>query len=451
MRSSTSAKCAGTGATMAKYKPLTGKNLLASQNSTALRNVFEGSVRSGKTIGTLFDWAEFCASGPPGLCLMAGRTERTVINNLVLTLQEMFGPGLVKISRGNGTVNILGREVLLVGANNEQARTRIQGLSLVGAYVDEVATLPESFFDMLDTRLSEPGAKMWATCNPEGPNHWFKTKWLDRAKLWIDGDGNIIERDRADYADDDERRPKDLHRFSFIIDDNENLDPDYVAERKASYSGLFYQRMILGKWALADGMVYDKFDKTKHVVAHDDMPNMQRVIAFGVDHGTTNATAGILLGIGDDNKLYAMDEWAPPKGLTTGEYATLLREWLADRPEPEYIYVDPAAAPFKVELKRSKVGRSRDATNSVLDGVQTVGALISSGNLLISDRCTELLDEIPGYVWDPKKSDKGLDAVIKINDHFCDGLRYSVASTERLWRRYIPSLANPEEAADAAT
>jgi phage terminase large subunit len=208
--------------------------------------------------------------------------------------------------------------------------------------------------------------------------------------------------------------------------------------------------MVLGRWALADGMVYAQFDKTKHVVAHDDMPNMQRIIAFGVDHGTTNATAGILLGIGDDNKLYAMDEWAPPKGLTTGEYAGLLQEWLAERPEPEYVYVDPAAAPFKVELKRSRVGRSRDATNGVLDGVQLVGALISSGNLMISDRCTELLNEIPGYVWDPKQSDKGIDAVIKVNDHFCDALRYSVASTERLWRRYMPSLITQEEAADAA-
>jgi phage terminase large subunit len=207
--------------------------------------------------------------------------------------------------------------------------------------------------------------------------------------------------------------------------------------------------MILGRWALADGMVYSMFEEAKHVIPHDALPTMDRVLSFGIDHGTTNATAGIMLGVGNDNKLYVMDEWAPPGERTTGEYTDLLREWLKDRPEPEYIYVDPAAAPFKVELKKANLGRSRDATNTH-DTLLTIGALFSSGNLFVSDRCTELLNEIPGYVWDPKKSEKGIDQVIKLDDHYLDAMRYSIASTERIWRRYIPSLIKHKEAADAA-
>lgn len=436
-----------------KYKPLTGKHLLARHLSTADINAFEGSVRTGKTIGTLYDVADFCRNGPPGAFAMCGRTERTVINNLILPMQEMFGPKNVVLNRGSGSVNVLGREILLYGANNEQARTKIQGATLIAAYADEVSTLPESFFDMLLSRLTLDGAKMWVTCNPEGPRHWFKTKWLDKAKLWVDHDGNIVRRDPDDYDEHDPKRPIDLHRFSFILDDNaKNLPAKTVARLKASYSGLFYQRMILGRWALADGMVYDMFDQAKHVVPAGSLPRMQRVIALGADHGTTNATAGILLGIGDDNRLYAIDEWAPPKGLTTGEFATLLREWLAQHEDPEYIYVDPAAAPFRAELKKARIGRTAAATNETYS-VNTIGSLFKSGNLLISDSCTQLLDEIPGYVWDPKQAEKGVDAVIKVNDHFCDALRYAIASTERVWRRYLPSLAAPttkEAAHDAA-
>jgi PBSX family phage terminase large subunit len=435
---------------MPKYKPLTGKNLQAATLSTAFINVFEGSVRSGKTIGTLFDWAKFCAVGPPGVCMMAGRTERTIINNLILPLQEMFGPNLVTINRGNGTVNILGREVILVGANNELARTKIQGATLVGGYLDEIATLPESFVDMFITRLSEPGAKMWATCNPEGPRHWFKLKWLDKAKLWLDHDGELHHRNPGDYDDDDDAKPLDLHRFSFILDDNEHLGTDYVARIKASFSGLFYQRMVRGMWALADGAVYDMFTEAKHVIAHDDMPHMSRILALGIDHGMTNATAGILLGLGVDGHLYAMDEWSPPpKGLSIGEQADSLRDWLADRTTPEWIYVDPAAKAFKVEIKKAQIGRSTDATNEVEDNINTIGALFSSGNLFISDRCTHLRDEIPGYVWDPKKTDKGEDAVIKLDDHYLDAFRYAIASTEKLWRRTIRSLIKVKTTARA--
>ncbi|RYF56188.1 MAG: PBSX family phage terminase large subunit [Comamonadaceae bacterium] len=434
-----------------KYKALTGKHLLAKHLSTATINAFEGSVRTGKTIGTLYDVADFCRNGPAGTIAMCGRTERTVINNLVIPMQAMFGPANVVINRGNGSVNIFGREVLLYGANNEAARTKIQGATLIAAYADEISTLPESFFDMLLSRLTEDGAKMWLTCNPEGPQHWFKKKWLDKAKLWVDHDGKIHRRNPDDYDENDPKRPIDLHRFSFILDDNaKNLPAKTIARLKASYSGLFYQRNILGKWALADGMVYSMFSEGRHVIPHDSMPTMERILGVGIDHGTTHPTAGIMLGLGTDHKLYVMDEWAPPIGLTVGEYAGLLRDWLKDLPEPEYIYIDPSAGTVKVEIRKAQIGRSRDATNSHA-ALYTIGALFSSGNLFISDRCSKLLNEIPGYVWDPKASERsGKDEVIKVDDDFADAMRYPIASTERIWRRYIPSLIEHKEAADAA-
>ncbi|MCZ4557975.1 PBSX family phage terminase large subunit [Rhodococcus maanshanensis] len=430
-----------------------GKAKAAAKLSTARINCYEGSVRAGKTIGSLVEWIEFCKSGPPGTFLMAGRTERTVINNLVLPMQEMLGPDRVKINRGTGTVNIAGREVLIVGAANELARTKIQGLTLAAAYVDEVATTPESFFNMLTSRLSVKGAKLWCTCNPEGPGHWFKTKWLDRATLWVRHDGTIIRKDPADYADDDPARPINLHRVSFTLDDNaHNLDPEYVTNTKAMYSGVWFLRMILGQWTVADGVIYDKFEPGSHVVPYDQLPTMQRVIGLGVDYGTTNPTAGILLGIGADNRLYLIDEWSPARG-TDSELSDQLSEWLAEnRYEPEWIYLDPAAENFSLQLYKDRIGRVADATNSVLPGIKLVAALFSTDQLRVSDRCTRLLEELPGYVWDAKASrEKGVDKPIKLNDHFCDAMRYAIASAFPIWDRYLPQrIEHPKGADDAA-
>ena len=427
--------------------PLTGKSKLAVQHSTATINVYEGSVRSGKTIATLIDWIRYCRNAPAGNLLMTGRTERTIINNLVLPIQEMLGKSRVTINRGNGTVSICGREVILVGANNEQARTKIQGLTLAGAYVDEASTLPESYWNMLTTRLSVDGARMWATCNPEGPRHWFKLQWLDKAKLWVKHDSTIEDRndDFHNLDEDDPLRPIDLHRFSFTLEDNRpNLNPKYYANVMSMYSGLWYQRMILGLWTMAEGIVYDKFDMNHNVV--DTLPPMEFIVGIGIDYGDTNPTRGIVLGVGTDQKLYAMAEWDPGAG-TAGDRSRSLRKFLAQYPDPGYVVVDPAAKGFRFQLASDQFTNVLKANNSVNAGINTVGALFGTRQLLIHRSCTKLLDEIVGFVWDAKASEKGEDAVVKLDDHSVDGLRYIVHTLRHMWRPYVPTTALEEVAA----
>ena len=418
--------------------PLRGKAQLAAQHSTARINVYEGSVRSGKTIGTLLDWIRFCREGPAGNLLMTGKTERTIINNLVLPIQEMLGDRRVKINRGNGTVDICGRTVFIIGANNEQARTKIQGLTLAGAYVDEASTLPESYWNMLTSRLSVAGARLWATCNPEGPRHWFKKKWIDKAKLWIDHSGNVIDRtdDYRNLPDGDENRPIDLHRFSFILDDNaHNLDPDFIASTKAMYSGLWYKRMILGLWALADGAVYEMFDEERHIVT--ELPKIKRLIGCGIDHGIQNPTRGVLLGIGDDNRLYVVAEWDPPK-CTDGERSELLRAFFDKHGWPERVFVDPSAKGFRNQLRADGFTSVYAANNRVVPGITLVSSLLEADHLKIHTSCTALLSEIPGYVWDTKVAEeKGKDEVVKLDDHSVDAWRYAIATSQSMWRPYI--------------
>lgn len=419
-------------------QPLQGKSLVVLANPSLSIEAYEGSVRSGKTITSLIDWVKYIRTGPKGTLAMCGKTERTIINNLILPLQEMLGKQRVKINYGTGIINICGREVHVYGANNEQARTKIQGLTLAGAYVDEASTLPESFFTMLYSRLSVPGAKLWLTANPEGPAHWLLKDWLLKSKLWVDGPGKFHYNDDPDALD--------LHRYTFLLDDNPYLSPEYVERTKRSYSGLFRRRYVNAEWVAADGAIYDAWDPDQHVIPYDDLPTMQRYLSIGADYGTRNASSAILLGLGTDNILYAIDEFrydskASERVLAESQIATLMHEWITDHNTSgryaEWVAIDPAALSFRVELGQRGLSNIMSANNDVLYGIRTMSSLIASGKLKVSDRCKALITEFPGYAWDSKESEKGIDKPIKVADHSLDAFRYALISTESNWRSLV--------------
>lgn len=427
-------------------QPLTGKARLALQHPSPSIEAYEGSVRSSKTITTLIDWLRFIRTGPPGNLAMCGRTERTVINNMVLPLQEMLGTERVRVNYGQGTVNILGRDIMLFGANNEQSRTKIQGLTLAGALVDEASTVPESFFNMLYSRLSVPGAKLWLTANPEGPAHWLKTKWLDRSCLWITRTGRIITRSGPDVID--------LHRYTFTLDDNPSLDPAYVERLKRSYTGMWRRRYIDAEWVAADGAVFDMWDPDTMVIPWTSLPRMERMICTGMDYGTQNPTSAEILALGEDGILYFVDEWrldATNRGnqtWTDAQQSAKFLPWLRNTEHapgvdmvPQWTILDPAAASFKVQLRQDGAWGLTDAENDVLYGIRLMATLLASGVLKVSDRCKGLIDELPGYSWDPKATAKGEDKPLKVADHSTDAARYALATTERLWRRDIDRTA----------
>ena len=64
------------------------------------------------------------------------------------------------------------------------------------------------------------------------------------------------------------------------------------------------------------------------------------------------------------------------------------------------------------------------ADNSVLDGIRTVASMLGAKKLKISTECSNLIDEMHGYMWDSKAQAIGVDKPIKQNDHACDALRY---------------------------
>ena len=397
--------------------PLSKKQMEFIEKSTKKWNLAHGSVRSGKTVCTLFRFMEACYNCPDSQIWMIGRSSETIYDNAIRLILEKpsfasdplgaFRP-FCQWSKGKRELYFAGKTISTLGASNEGAIGQIQGKTFSLVYCDEMTLYPENIIDMIDTRLSNPHSMGFASMNPSHPGHRLK-QWIDKAK----------EDDSNYYA---------LH---FSLDDNPYLDQTYKDRIAHSLTGLFYKRNYLGLWCLAEGAIFDFFDRDIYVLNRP--PRAAEYYIAGIDYGTANAFACVVVGISTGRydrtgvcrwveDEYYFDSKKQGKQKTNSEYAEDVISFL----EPygvRAIYIDPSATSFKLELQRRKQ-TVVSANNEVLPGIEYMSSEMKRGNLFILNNCKNLIREIEGYVWDSSKVIKGIDAPIKENDHSVDATRY---------------------------
>ena len=362
-------------------------------------NLLEGSVSSGKTWISLVLWGFWIATMPSDkLYLMVGKSLTTLKRNCLVLLEELFGTSNFTFSTSAKEAYLFGRRILLEGANDARSESKIRGLTLQGAYCDELTLFPKDFFVMLLSRLRVPGAKLIATTNPDSPEHWLKKEYIDRmAEL-------------------------DMLTMRFLLDDNTTLDRQYVESVKKEYTGVFYNRFILGEWAIAEGLIYPQFDREKHIEQRD---NPQGEWYISVDYGTLNAfSAG--LWCYDGTTAYRAAEYyysgrETRKQLTNAQYLQRIQQ-LAGGHKIECVIVDPSAASFIAELRNADF-TVRKGKNAVVDGIRRVSSALQAGKLQFSPDCKGCIREFGLYRWDESCSE---DRPIKENDHAMDDVRYFV-------------------------
>ena len=371
-----------------------------------------GAVRSGKTLcaGLSFlCWATLTFQGRRfALC---GKTIQSVRRNLWSEVQPVLRAlgfsWTERLSRGQITLRLGEREntFLLFGGSDERAAGLIQGVTLAGALLDEAVLMPRSFVNQAMARCSVEGSKLWFNCNPDNPLHWFRQEWILKAP---------------------ERNALHLH---FLMDDNPSLSEEKKAQYRSMFSGVFYQRYILGQWVMGEGLIYDMFDQTQNT--YWEMPaaakhNAQRFIAC--DYGTTNPC--VFLDVYDDgehirvDREYRWDSRKERRQKTDQEYADDFMTFMGD--DWCTVLVDPSAASFITALRQRGV-YVREADNTVLDGIRRTGALFAQRVLLISEiNCMGLIGELGSYMWDDKAAQRGEEKPVKQQDHGPDALRYFV-------------------------
>ena len=403
------------------YQKLSKRQLLAATwwNRPKFKDreavICDGAVRSGKTVcmaDGFFLWSMSQFDGQVfGIC---GRTIESLRRNIVMHLDDwLAGTGLQLVEKRNENKIVVSygdREntYFLFGGYDENSYKLIQGSTLAGCLMDEVALMPRSFVEQAVARCSVPGSKFWFNCNPEGPQHWFYKEWILKAE---------------------EKNALHIH---FTMADNLALDPKIRRRYETLYSGVFYRRYILGEWCIAEGLVY-QFGRNMHVVDNQDIEALKENGRWyiSVDYGTLNPfSAGLWYlhkGHAIRVKEYYHSGRNTSKLLTDEEYYGEL-EKLAGDLDIQAIVVDPSAASFIATIRRHGRFTVRKAKNDVLPGIRITASLLQAGLLKIGEACEDAIREFGLYRWD----DKGeTDRVIKENDHAMDDIRYFCATIMR--------------------
>lgn len=371
--------------------------------------IADGAIRSGKTVSMSLAYVMWAMATFNDKNLgMAGKTIGSFRRNVLFWLKLMLVSRGYKIKdhRADNMLEVSRKGITnyfyIFGGKDERSQDLIQGITLAGMFFDEVVLMPESFVNQATGRCSEEGSKFWFNCNPEGPYHWFKLNWIDKAK------------------------EKNLVYLHFTMDDNLSLSESIKKRYRSMYSGVFYKRYIQGLWSVAEGVIYDMFDSVKHTY-NEIKSSFTKDCYVSIDYGTQNATVFLLWRKGLDGIWYCEKEYYysgrdNKKQKTDKEFADDLEDFIKGYPVKEVI-IDPSAASFIAEVKERKI-RVKKAKNDVLDGIRFVASLLNSEKIMFNESCKNTIGEFNSYIWDKKATDKGEDKPIKEHDHAMDAVRY---------------------------
>lgn len=387
--------------------------------------ICDGAIRSGKTLATSLSFVLWAMSSFSGENFaMCGKTVGSFRRNVLFWLKLMLaGRGYrVDDRRSENLVTIAKGSVenyfYVFGGKDERSQDLIQGITLAGVLLDEVALMPESFVNQATGRCSVDGSTMWFNCNPEFPSHWFKTGWIDKA---------------------DEKGLLYLH---FTMEDNLSLSEKVKERYRRMYSGVWFDRFITGLWVMAEGLIYPMYQDAIGEAPESRTEGSAEEYVISIDYGTQNAFAALLW------RRYDKVWWAIREyyysGRDTGvqktdeQYANDLEAWLADIIPGKQIrtIIDPSAASFIALLhQRSHRYKVRSADNAVLDGIRETATAMQTGLIRISKELIFWRREVEGYVWDDKTAD---DKPVKVNDHAMDAMRYFVKTMKLVKKHNQP-------------
>ncbi len=385
--------------------------------------ICDGAVRSGKSTCMSLSFVAWAfwrfSSSSFALC---GRTVTSLKRNLVTPLiSSLTALGFAcdyKPSSSYIDISLKGvhNRFYLFGGKDESSASLIQGITLSGVLLDEVALMPRSFVEQALARCSVEGSKLWFNCNPEHPYHWFYREWIKKAE---------------------EKNALYLH---FLMQDNPSLSKEILNRYKTLYSGVFYERFVLGKWCSPEGLVYPMFSPEKNTFC-EEMDFSRYWLSC--DYGTVNPFS---LGLwGEKDSVY----------YRVREFYHASRECGVQKTDEEYyldlinlansvginkiesLVIDPSAASFIECVRRHGEIKVITAKNEVVKGIAAVSNYLQNGKIKIHTSCADTQKEFSLYSWDINSA---RETVVKEHDHAMDDIRYFIATIAEQ-KKSLPTLA----------
>lgn len=392
------------------YSPKQVDVLKFAMNSDYFMLINSGAKRSGKTVINndlfLYELKRIKALAdqhgvPEPQYILSGATLGSLYRNVLIELGNKYNLEfhMDKYNR----FPLFGVQVCCFGHSKINDLGRIRGMTAFGAYVNEGSMAHEEVFNEVKSRCSGEGARILVDTNPDHPEHWFKTNYIDRA------DGKVI---------------RDFH---FELDDNTFVSDRYRDNIKQSTpSGMFWDRDIKGLWVAGEGTVYSDFDQDKHYISLRDLDDMPIVdIFYGVDWGYEHPGAIVVMGETAYGDIVLLEEHS--KQHEEIDYWVDIAKSMQKTYGPGIWYCD-SARPEHVARFNKEGLRSVNADKSILSGIEEVASLIKLGKFkVVKKRVDRFKKEIYMYVWDPKK---GLPVPEK--DDVLDAVRYAVYTRNKL-------------------
>lgn len=396
--------------------------------------IADGAIRSGKTISMSLSYAVWAMNTFNQQNLgMAGKTIGSFRRNVLFWLKLMLRSRGYKIKdhRSDNMLEVTKGKVTnyfyIFGGKDESSQDLIQGITLAGMFFDEVALMPESFVNQATGRCSVEGSKFWFNCNPDSPMHWFKRNWMDKSVGYL-GREKAEELLKAAADKGENLELKKLIYLHFTMDDNLSLTEEIKQRYRSMYSGVFFDRYILGLWKIAEGLVYNMFSEEKNIFSGKYEYHQGREYYLSIDYGTMNPFAVGLFEIDLEGRVRMLREdgySGRQEGVTLDneEYYKIIKRCAGDYPITAVI-IDPSAAGMKATIRKYGEFICRDGNNDVLNGIQEVTKYLNLGYLKIHSSCMKTREEFGTYAWDEKAV--GEDRVIKESDHYMDMIRYFI-------------------------
>ena len=361
--------------------------------------ICDGAVRSGKTaiMATAFVlWAMANFNrGLFGVCAISKRqAEKNIIASLMGMNSAMRNYRLKYIgTQGTLIITDITRgtqnQFIIYGGKDEGSYKLIQGITFCGVLFDEVTLMPESFVNQAIARtLSVDGAKLWFNCNPAGKEHWFYKEWISKTE---------------------ERGAKRIH---FLMEDNPALSDKAIKQAQGRFSGIFYDRYVLGLWSSAEGSVYRQFIENKSDFIIHEAPGDILYSQIGVDFGGSgSAHAFVLTGFSRGLRtLSVLDEWYYKGDITPFELERAFVDFVRknEKYNPVTAFMDSAEQVLIMGIKAACVREGliigiRNATKGpISERVRFYNSIMARGVYKIMFHCTHLAEAFEMATYDGK-------------------------------------------------
>lgn len=396
---------------------------LSSIYNTGYLNVWEGAVRSGKTVYALIAFLNYIKHSDETVFLLSGRTLPTIEKNCILGeygIQSLvpsakygkIGNSNAISFRAKGQTKI----IFVSGASDIKSYMSLRGNTYAGWFADEINMHDQRFVEeALNRTVKSSDRRHFWSLNPDNPNAWIYKDYLDR----------------YDALTDDERKALGgYHWWHYTPKDNPALTPEMIRSLEMQFpkDSYLYARYVLGQRVVAEGLVYPRVTAALFRPEQDMVGTDIRYCA--IDYGATHATVMVFGGMFKGNKM----DWRIVDGYydensdktTYDHYVAFLDkcQQMGVDPKRMIVAIDPAAKVLRQEFIRHGLNVIK-AKNDVLPGIEYTRNALYDGRLIMSERIKDkALPQFASYSWDPKASERGEEKPIKQNDDYVDAIRY---------------------------